>query len=84
MISHNVHIRKIDPQDSCFRSKTLFEIQCAVSCNLHFILYSKPQGNPDSEEAQSQRLSLPLREGTSNVIRCTDIPAVSSQFAPRL
>ena len=46
MISH----LKIDPQDSCFHSKTLFKIQCAVSCNLHFILYSKPLGNPDLED----------------------------------
>ena len=42
---------KIHPQDLCFRSKTLFKIQCAVSCNVHFIFHSKPQGNPDLEEA---------------------------------
>ena len=67
MISHF----KIDPQDSCFLSKTLFKIQCTVSCNLHFILYSKPQGNPDFEEGYSAPPG-------------PDKPAVSSQFTPRL
>lgn len=55
MISHF----KIDPQDSCFLSKTLFKIQCTVSCNLHFILYSKPQGNPDLKEGCTSPTGTP-------------------------